>query len=243
MNTELLRFYLGMSNTCTDLMPKTNYTDIKKALDVYFNGCWTWELINESSIVCSNTAKIVTVIALYTPGKVYTGRSVCNSISAEDNHLRALADAASSFMADKQQDAPVHNSQPPVNNNNNGMQQMSADQINNMLNNANNSQQASPQPANQSQPSQQQDAFGQNMNPPVNPNNNGQQNIGQPQPRTFTPEQIAAVNAFKADADIQNDEQFGKWVNTWNPLFTSKKDLTPDNVDAFLQWYKQMGES
>lgn len=83
--------------------------------------------------------------------------------------------------------------------------------------------------------------FAQRMNPPVDPNAQQVPQAGN-NAKGFTQEQIQRVNQFKKDFDILDDAMFANFVNSWNSNYHSKKDLTPENVDAFLDWASNLGE-
>lgn len=55
--------------------------------------------------------------------------------------------------------------------------------------------------------------------------------------------QVDRMNKVKQMLDIVNDNMLGNWVNTWNSSFTSKKDLTPMNIDAFLSWAEDFAKN
>ncbi len=62
--------------------------------------------------------------------------------------------------------------------------------------------------------------------------------------RGFSQHQVDRVNSFKQRADIVNDTMFGYFISTWDKRLTSKSQLTPENVDAFVDWFdrlEQMG--
>lgn len=276
ITTELARFYLAKAPVNQQGMAEVPYFKIIEALDAYFNKDWTWELVDDTIVNVGSETNAMTTVALYTPGKVYTGRSYCKITDYHLNHLYALLDASKSFTIIQQ--APAQNTQQAMPNNG----QMTPEQIaamaggqtinsaaqfhnakdgqgrpadevpfNNITDQAHqelNAEMGIPAPA--PMPQSPQGSFGQNMNPPVNPNQQVQQNMnqqipGQPmqQKKEYTQQQLARVAAFKQNAGVVNDEQFAKWVNTWNPNFTSKRDLTPDNIDDFLNWFEQMGEA
>ena len=97
-NTELTKYYLAMQPN-TQIMPETAYFDIIEALQKHFNGQWTWELADEKLIMDGTT--VSTTVTLYTPGKVCTGRSLCNTKDYHNNDLFALLDACQTFMEKK----------------------------------------------------------------------------------------------------------------------------------------------
>lgn len=69
--------------------------------------------------------------------------------------------------------------------------------------------------------------------------------ITPPQPQTpmqFTTEQIQRMNNFKQKFGVKNDADFGKYINAWDKKYTSKKDITPANIESFLQYVEKLGE-
>lgn len=74
------------------------------------------------------------------------------------------------------------------------------------------------------------------MNPPVQ----NTQPVRQPGPLDFTRDQLNRINKFKQDFNITNDEIFAKYVNSWNPAFNNKKNITAANIDAFLEYTEQL---
>jgi transketolase len=61
----------------------------------------------------------------------------------------------------------------------------------------------------------------------------------QPQKHTngkFTKEQIERVNKLKSKLEIKSDEEFNKYLQRWNSDIISKRQLTPDNIDDFLNF-------
>ena len=56
----------------------------------------------------------------------------------------------------------------------------------------------------------------------------------------FSQRQVDGVNAFKAKLDVVNDTMFCNYINAWNSNFTSKAQLTPQNVDDFLKWASKL---
>lgn len=254
-NTELCKYYMGLLLN-NDKMPSVAHTDIIPALNRHFHDQWTWEIADER-FAMDNTV-VCTTVTLYTPGRIYTGRSLCKIKDYETNHLAALLDACQSFI-DTQTVQPQQPQPNPVN------QQMTPDQIMNAINQQTNN---IPQPNYQGQngampnnnqvgtmtdtyqPNLQQNA---NMSSPVPPQpmNNQyqpQQNMNidydAPQDRYkgFSQRQIDRLNQFKKDFDIINDDMFGNYVNTWDKTLFSKQDIIPANVDGFLNWVENLGK-
>ena len=258
-NTELTKYYMGLQWTTFNKMPEVAYTDIIPALDKHFNGQWTWELADErfamdNSVVC-------TTITLYTPGKVYTGRSLCKIKDYASNHLFAILNACETFTAP--QATTQAQPQPAPQN-----QQMTPDQIMNAIQQQNVAQPASVDSAAQfynykdqngmpadsvpfdaitdnchkqlqqemGMAPQQQEMPQQNVDP------NADYNAPQAKYKGFSQRQIDGLNKFKKDFDILNDQMFDNYVNTWDKSLTSKKDITPYNADAFLAWAENLGK-
>lgn len=259
-NTELTKYYMGLQLN-TNKMPEVAYANIIPALDKHFNGQWTWELADER--FAQDNTTVCTTVTVYTPGKVYTGRSLCKIKDYASNHLFAILDACQSFIE-------KNLTQPQQTQANAGPQQMTPDQIMNAIG---------------QQPQQQQqvntaaqfynykdqngmpadavpfDAMTDNchqelqqemgMTPPGNNNpqpqqpqqNNADYDAPQERLKGFSQHQIDRLNKFKQDFDIMNDEMFGNYVNTWNKSLTSKKDITPANANAFLTWVENLGKT
>ena len=59
---------------------------------------------------------------------------------------------------------------------------------------------------------------------------------------TFTPEQIQRINNFKQKFGVNTDADFGKYVNAWDKKYTSKRDITPANIESFLKYVEDLGE-
>ena len=59
---------------------------------------------------------------------------------------------------------------------------------------------------------------------------------------SFTPEQIQRMNNFKQKFGVNTDADFGKYVNAWDKKYTSKRDITPANIESFLKYVEDLGE-
>lgn len=70
-----------------------------------------------------------------------------------------------------------------------------------------------------------------------------QQAPGQNNNMSFTQEQINAMVDFRNKNNISNDEIFGSYVNAWNNKLSKKTDITPANVDSFIQWTYTLGKA
>ena len=256
-NTELTKYYMGLQCTTTNKLPEVAYTDIISTLDKHFNGQWTWELADERFAMDNTT--VCTTITLYTPGKIYTGRSLCKIKDYSENHLFAILDACKSFMAENKV------IQPQQSNFNSTNQQMTPEQIMNAL-----GQQPQQQvntvaqfynykdelgmPSNNvpfeaitdnCQKELQQEYINSSSQPQkttLPQQGNADYNAPQARYKGFSQCQIDKLNQFKKDFDILNDQMFGNYVNTWDKSLTSKSDITPANADAFLTWVENLGK-
>ncbi len=250
-NTELCKFYMGLQQN-TNKMPEVAYTDIIPALDKHFNGQWTWELADER--FAQDNTTVCTTVTVYTPGRVYTGRSLCKIKDYHVNHLFAILDACQTFIA--KQAAP-QNTMPQANP---ASQQMTADQIMAAL-----GQTPAPEQVNtaaqfynhkdnngiplQGVPMEamtencHQELQQEITNTPA-PDSNVPSDYDAPleKYKGFSQRQIDRLNQFKKDFDILNDDMFGNYVNTWDKNLTSKSQITPANANAFLAWTESLGK-
>lgn len=71
---------------------------------------------------------------------------------------------------------------------------------------------------------------------PVDCERNGNTGNENQKPKKFSNEQINKVKKIKADFNITNDAAFCNLIHSWNPDFTRKEDLTPENIDSFIDW-------
>lgn len=251
--TTLTSFFLQIPPAISTPMTEVAYTDIIPALHEYFKSTWAWEIADEKIVEDGTGVNIMTTVTLYTPGHIFTGRSYCKVKDYSVNHLHALVDASKTFTKrSNTQTSPQNNIQTS------SSQQMSADQITAMLNQGQQSQmvdsaaqfynykdeQGRPADAvpynnmTQNCTNELQQELHMPVSQPV-PTPQPQQNIGK---HGYTQAQIDRMNKFKKDFDITNDEMFGNYVNTWNKSLSSKKDINPGNIDAFLDWTDTLGE-
>ena len=257
-NQELIKLYASQQSN-VQLMNDVQFTDIIKALNNHFQS-WTWELISDTVITDGTGNNLLTTVALYTPGRLCTGRSYCKVKDAADNHLRALYNASLVFI-DKS-NSGINNT--PQNNTAIQPQQMTVDQINAMANGNNgkfiNSSNdfanytdekgmpvnSVPMDAISEQGYQEVSGFDPynpmeqyNATQTQQPQEQRQQQV-QPN-RNYTQEQLNGIKKFKEDFGILDDSMFNNWVNAWHKGWT-KGALTPENIDDFLAFTRQRGE-
>ena len=247
MNEELVRHFQSVAPV-DGLMPDVEFMKIQQALNSHFNGMWTWELVAETTITIANATNVMTTVALYVPGRVYTGRSLCKATDYAYNHLRALYDASLAFI-DKS-----NSGVNPAPHNDTGMQSqnMSVDQIAALMAGngtfVNNKADMTNYPNQDGTPADRVsfDAISDNGHAetelkPEPPQEQPQEQSPQHNNNGWTEQMITDINEFKATYKIQNDEQFNRWVSMWHPGWT-KKNLTPDNIYNFINDTNNMGK-
>lgn len=254
MNVELVKHYMGLTKKIPDIK-EVAYFDIIKELNQKADS-WNWELEDEKIFEIAGEKRVMTTVTVYLPGRISTGRSVCKLSDYHNNHLFAILDACSWFITSKTNSTV--NPSPCNIPSNNTPNQMTPDEIMSMVQ----------QPQQQTIDNQAQFYnYKENGMPSQevpfdkmtdNCHNEMQQSLmetpqevpqqisdyDKPQERLkgFSQHQIDRMNQFKKDFEILNDEMFGNYVNTWNDQFTSKKDITPNNVESFLSWVEQLGK-
>lgn len=269
-NTELTKHYLAMQQN-TQIMPETAYFDIIDALQKHFNGQWTWELADEKLIMDGTTVSTTVTLYVpgkvctgrsLCKVKDYHNNHLFALLDACKTFMEKKTNSFTKGQPSNNESDPNHNmtpeeimkamGNPPQEQVNtaaqfynykdtNGMpaEGVPFDSMTENCHNELNQEMGfnTPQNNTQSQPIQQQN------NPQINMNNNNvDYNAPQARLKGFSQRQVDGINKFKEEYEIVNDEMFGSWVNTWNPNLTSKKDIIPDNVDAFLEWVDKMGK-
>ena len=261
-NSELVKYYMSQ-NPNTALMADVGYFDIIRSLNNHFNGNWTWTLEGDTVVEDGTGKNVMTTVMLYTPGHIYTGRSYCKVHDYHENHLHALYNASLQFIdrtKSGQNSAPQNNTQvassqmtaeqiaamtggsstvPPVNTaadfaNYKDNQGRPADSIpfDDISTNASNEQMAEMGMLGNQNTAQGQSQPQTNSKPPQQNNGKG----------GYTQAQIDAINKFKKDNGIENNDMFDNWVSYWHTGW-GKKNLTPQNIDDFLKWAETAGES
>ena len=252
-NTELTKYYMSLQFN-NNKMNKVSHDNILSELDKHFNYQWTWELDDEK-ILLDNTA-VSTTITLYTPGKIYTGRSYVKIKDYQVNHLYAILNACQSFMETND----INNNQSIVNENINN-QQMTANQIMEALNQQ---PQQSVNTVNDFYEYKKSDSnlpdgvpfdeitdncfnelqqeLGAKSSSPIQQESNNGQDYDAPldKYKGFSQRQVDRLNQFKKDFDIINNEMFGNYVNMWDNNLHDKNHITPTNANAFLDWIDEL---
>lgn len=82
-----------------------------------------------------------------------------------------------------------------------------------------------------------------NTNNAVSDKNGINNNISSNNKLEFTQAQVDNIIQFKKDYAIANDEQFARYLTMWNPKVITKFQLTPNNIDSFIEWVKNLSVS
>jgi hypothetical protein len=225
---------------------------------------WTWEVVDDRHLL--NDISIITV-RVYIPGRVLFGRTSYSLQEANEAHYRAIADACKSLNPNKSlikkteqpvaapQQIPAPSSKPAEN-------IISEQEIMDivMSNNAKVDKQIVSDTTEQQQPQTG------TINSLSELKNDPRTEVpfeeisnqcfdemaaaispapAKPQPANtahgFSTEQINAMKKIKADFNILNDDMLGNYINSWNPKLSKKSDLTPENVNGFIQWAENLG--
>ena len=230
---------------------------------------WTYEIVND--IAMFDDLRAITV-RVYLTGEIRTGRYVYGDREAQKAHYLAIEDALSQMPifvhsnAQKPQEQPQTTSAPiqevPVERTQQTSQPLSQEEILNMVMQQQNTSTPQPDistdapittveqlnndtrteiPFEEFQLSEDEldKMLGGNAQAPVE-----EQPVPVPQqtPTSFTPEQIQRMNNFKQKFSINTDADFGKYVNAWDKKYTSKRDITPANIESFLKYVEELGE-
>lgn len=245
---ELTKYYLSKSPITNQKMKETAYFNIIRAIDAYFNGDWTWELISETSAM--NNTRVAATVALYVPGHVYTGRAVCDVKEFGVVHLFALVDACQTFMQ-KDTSGQSNNQQTQNTGNMTPEQIMNAingsEQVNNSAQFYNHKDEHGVQSEsvpyenvsdNAHKELQQEVGIGNNMNSPEQAND---YDTPKESLHGYSQHQLDRIEAFKKKWDVVNNEMFNNYVIMWNKSMT-KANLNPQNIDGFLDWTENLGK-
>lgn len=73
-----------------------------------------------------------------------------------------------------------------------------------------------------------------NTDTPITQSNNANQQVD------YSKEQIDRIKQFKIQYKVEDNDQFMKYVTAWNKDITSKSQLTPFNINGFLDFIDSM---
>lgn len=247
MNTELCRHYLSLEPV-TELFRESSFATIIPALDKHFKGEWTWEVTDEKFAMGDST--VCTTVAVYIPGRILSGRSLCKVINYNENHLRAIVDAVSVITV---KEMTVKNSET----NKEDVINFTAEEIAKMIEDDHKKESELPISntvqidnykddkgiPNQGVPYDQitNNCINQMIDEIAKPKEDENSDLDVPQARLkgFTQRQVNRINEIKKAFDITDDKQFTNYLKLWKPSITCKADLKPDNVE---EWFKFIEE-
>lgn len=264
-NPEIAKYYLTLQPLAHTALANVNRDNVLDRLNECFSGNFAWEVTNESTVL--DGTMVSTTVMVYTPGRIYSGRSTRNIKEYATNHLEAILSACrplicanpSTNMVQPQQ--PVQSApQAPANGN------MTPDQI---MAAVSGNQQPAPQPQ-QQQPQQSQNpdadlpfyfgpkdpnapsdvfqAYLQEYEKTLPPEYRGKDpSYYRPSDKIqgYTPCQFERMVAFKKKWEVINDSMMTNYLHMWkpdlpNPVFN--RVINPDNIDEFLAWTDRLGK-
>lgn len=223
---------------------------------------YTWETVRDERI---DNIQSVIEVRVYLPNHILYGRHVYKTANASDAHLYAISNAIKLIVSntsnnDTQQQEhtntqPIPTQQIPVQQS----QPLSQEDILNMVQQQNNTSNEKITTAEQFEKDTREEIPFDEMDMDLNELDNllsgkaaskvygTEQQQTQPQQPVgafgFTQNQIKAINDFKARLNITNDTMLGNYINSWDNKLSKKEDLTPSNIDAFIEWTKSVGKA
>lgn len=234
-----------------DTTPKTILKELTKA-DIKY----TWETVKDERI---DDIQSVIEVRVYLPGHILYGRHIYKTADVSDAHLYAISNAIKIVVREKENPEVIKEEQvqqpvqEPVPNfeekiNTAPSIALSQEEILGMIQQVDTKITTAEQLNNDPReeiPFEDVALSPDELDNLFNVNNQQQ---GQPVPQqqvhntNFTEAQINAVKQIKTNFNITTDESFGNLINAWNKKFTSKRDLTADNVDSFITWANNLGK-
>lgn len=221
---------------------------------------FTWETVKEEKI--NNTQSVIEV-RVYLPGHITYGRHVYETENSEETlnvHLYAICNAVGSVIysnkMNSQTSKPVQQEQPKQT-----AQPLSQEEILNIVQQQNNTSEKITTAEQFERDPREEIPFedidmdlneldkllsGKAASKVYEEKQQAQQSIQQPQQPVshgFTQNQITAINEFKQRLNITNDAILGNYINSWNNKLSRKEDLTPANIDSFIEWTQTVGKA
>lgn len=251
MNSIIRDFYVDNGTLpkefTIDTTPKTILKELTKTGIDY-----TWETVRDERI---DNIQSVIEVRVYLPSNVLYGRHVYKTADASDAHLYAISEAIKLIVVEDKKEKPTNidlektkkietlMSQPtlkPIE------QPVTQEEILAMIQQNDNTKITTAEQYNSDVREQipfddielepeelDKVLFGKTYTP-------------SPQPvvsHGFTQAQINAMNEFKQKMSITNDSLLCSYINSWNNKLSKKEDLTPENIDAFIEWTKALGKA
>lgn len=268
-NSQLCKYYLEQGNA-NIVLPRSSSDEILEVLDRYFHNNWTWEISDEK--LFADGLNVSTTVTVYFPGRVLTGRSFCKIQDYPKNHLKAIHEACQCITdkrvntEDKKVDTVKTKEQNTINQKQDSINDILAHSSNiqmadtsSLIDSMGMVEVANDCPLYDSAagetpetipptikiPAEMAEEINKNSTPTSISNQSENPGYEEPQEKYkgFSQKQMDDINQFKVDFDVSNDEMFINYIKTWsNNQKTKKSDLTPQNIDSFIKWVKELGK-
>lgn len=249
LNEAIIKFYVDhgiltpeftVDTTPETILQKLTETGIK----------YTWETVKEQAI---NDTQSIIEVRVYLPSHILYGRHVYDTDNPINAHLYAISNAIKTIVL-KHKDTKKETEQVKQTIPNQTSVPLSQNEILDMMM----QEQQTPAPittAEQFNNDNREEVPFEDVAMDIDELNNllsgTTQDIPQPQQPIqqtqtsygFTQEQIKAINDFKNRMSITNDVMLGNYINSWDNKLSRKEDLTPANIDSFIQWTQTVGKA
>lgn len=219
---------------------------------------YTWETVRDERI---DNQQSVIEVRIYLPGNILYGRFVYKTADASNAHLYAINEAIKTIVPIQVQEnveqLTNHSEQsvPIATSTQQNATPLSQEEILDMVQKQNNSKITT---AEQFEKDPREEVPFEDLDMDLNEldkllsgtsSNNkvyeSDKPVQQSQPVShgFTQEQINAINEFKQRLNITNDIMLGNYINSWDNKLSKKEDLTPANIDSFIEWAHSVGKA
>ncbi len=216
---------------------------------------YTWETVKEEKL---NSFQSVIEVRVYLPNHIAYGRHVYDTETGALNaHLYAISNAIKSIIISDNTNTKKEQPQQSVSSTQQNPTPLSQEEILNMVqqqNEQNNKITTAEQFENDPREQIPFDDVDMDLNELNNllsgkassktyDTEQPQQPSPQPVSYGFTQNQIVAMNEFKQRLNITNDAMLGNYINSWDNKLSKKEDLTPTNIDSFIEWTHTVGKA
>ena len=251
MNQTIREFYIDNGTLAKDFnidtAPRTILKELTKA-----NIKYTWETVKDERI---DSMQSVIEVRVYLPSNILYGRHVYKTVDASDAHLYAISNAIQLIVQEDERQKPIIidsektekietlMSQPTLKPTE---QPVTQEEILNMIQQNNNTKiTTAEQYMNDTREEVPFDDLELNSDELDKLLSGKIQTTQTQQPVSygFTQDQINGINEFKKTMNITNDAMLGNYINAWNNKLYRKEDLTPENINSFIEWTKSVGKA
>ena len=237
VNEALSTKFLSKPPVAITRVNEVPYNQIISLLHKVTNSDFSWTVADEQFVNIENEMCVMTTVTLYVPGYISTSRSLIKLVRYADNHLFALLDAVKNLNMFLEQKEPgkINTSAEFVNaKDDKGMptetvlfENVTKEGAKDILI----------------------DKDGKKCTIETYDPERDKKPVNKPTasvssaPKKFTPEQIKRLRNIQVEHEIQNAEEFGRYVHSWSAgKLSSKSDITPENADSFLEYMDSLGE-